>query len=776
VDNSHQLCQAFGKLFRCGMMDNQRQRFYREAIACVPPGAFIVILGLGSILPALQVARRQAPGRAVLLELSSRLAGLATELVKANKLSLPVVAMPQGLDNEEVVHQVLVPHLPADATHVVVLTEMFASDLLSSGLVPASLAAHAAVKAIAPRAQIQHLPKTVELMATPTEIRTERLGAFDVRNFNAFRHSSSNDKADFWWWSVRLDNQPNTKVALLGPPQTLCGFDFDRSSQITLDEVRRSVQLKISERGRCNAVAMWWTARFGDLEYSTRPRLADGPNSEDDRREHDRSEWKQAVHYLAGETSVFVGDVLEVLVSMTPRFTVRMMQQSPCSVEAPLWVKAPLAAKCSATLPILPYHFLMLTDVHRLQVYADALREAVRQQRKRLGRRVRVLDAGAGLGLLGMTAAMEGADVWLCEAVPLMRQMCREVLGANAKEIAEKEGLVQLLPPMMSTRLQVGEDVPHKFDIVVSEVLDLWGLGEGVIPTMRHAHKKLLEDGGVMIPSRLVVFAQPLELQLWGQAERDNKVDLSPMGSLFKCKFSPMRINQLAHRMLSDEPCPVMEIDFRNVPSQPPDGAPNLENVQLCIRMGGKPALRARMSTVPITTSGMLCGYGVWWAADLGNGHAISSAPSSPQRSWKQLMRWVDPPRFVSEGEEVQVLSCYNENQVNVEDVHVPKAMVDQYQEQVSQQLHQQQGTPLPQQGKPTREEPSPAGTRRGSQPQQKKKQVREVGSDAAVAAALTAAGDALHSGAAAGAAAAAAGAAGAAKVEEPYADLVQVD
>lgn len=53
---------------------------------------------------------------------------------------------------------------------------------------------------------------------------------------------------------------------------------------------------------------------------------------------------------------------------------------------------------------------------------------------------------------------------------------------------------------------------------------------------------------------------------------------------------------------------------------------------------------------VPITESGMLCGYGIWWAADLGNGHVLSSAPKSPQRSWKQLVRWLDEPRFVSEG------------------------------------------------------------------------------------------------------------------------------
>merc|ERR1719210_656478 len=116
----------------------------------------------------------------------------------------------------------------------------------------------------------------------------------------------------------------------------------------------------------------------------------------------------------------------------------------------------------------------MMTDMERLRVYGNAIREVVAQQRERLGRRPRVLDAGCGIGILGMLAALEGADVWLCEAVPMMRQMCREVLAVNASLISEKRGLVQLLPPMMSTRLQIGEEVEEKFDIIVSEVMDLW--------------------------------------------------------------------------------------------------------------------------------------------------------------------------------------------------------------------------------------------------------------------------------------------------------------
>jgi hypothetical protein len=295
------------------------------------------------------------------------------------------------------------------------------------------------------------------------------------------RHTTSNDKADFWWWPVRLDNQHEVKVGVLGPSQSLCGFDFDRAPEIPFDEVRRTIKFSIEKRGRCNAAGLWWTMRFEDELYSTEPlfvnREKEGAGSEeDDKASPYRPEWKQAVHYLAGETSVFPNDTIELLVSMTPRFTVRMMQQSPFSNEAPLWIKAPTQQKFSATLPVLPYHFLMMTDMERVEAYRGAIQSAVRTKKKQLGRRPRVLDAGCGIGLLGLFAALEGAEVWMCEAVPMMRRIAREVLGSNAQAIADKQGMVNLMPEMMSTRLQVGPDgdVAEKFDIVVSEVMDLW--------------------------------------------------------------------------------------------------------------------------------------------------------------------------------------------------------------------------------------------------------------------------------------------------------------
>merc|ERR1719498_1951095 len=86
-----------------------------------------------------------------------------------------------------------------------------------------------------------------------------------------------------------------------------------------------------------------------------------------------------------------------------------------------------------------------------------------------------------------------------------------------------------------------------------------------------------------------------------------------------------------------------------------------------------------------VDRSGMLSGYALWWSADLGDGVVCSNSPSDPQRSWKQLVRWNEEPRFVNEGEELQVLACHNESQVNIDDIYMPKEVVDQVKAQMQE-------------------------------------------------------------------------------------------
>merc|ERR1719160_944160 len=165
-----------------------------------------------------------------------------------------------------------------------------------------------------------------------------------------------------------------------------------------------SFTLTISKRGRCNAVALWFVVKAAGFELSSRPDLMKGTPP----RPHRRSTWKQAVHYLGGETTVFPEDELRFDASITPRFTIRMMQTSPMSVECPPWIEAP----GQATLPILPYHFVMMMDPERARLIKTALDAAVNKTAKQLGRRPRVLDLGSGVGLLGLFAAKQGAEVW----------------------------------------------------------------------------------------------------------------------------------------------------------------------------------------------------------------------------------------------------------------------------------------------------------------------------------------------------------------------------
>merc|ERR1719506_3625654 len=117
---------------------------------------------------------------------------------------------------------------------------------------------------------------------------------------------------------------------------------------------------------------------------------------------------------------------------------------------------------------------------------------------------------------------------------------------------------------------------------------------------------------------------------MFSQQEKMNKVNLSPLYTHFKSKYSPLRIQQLPHKLLTDEPLPVLEVDLYNIPEPISEGQANLEGLNLCIRMGGKPALQAKLTTRTLDRSGMFSGYGVWWAADLGSGHLCSSAPTNP--------------------------------------------------------------------------------------------------------------------------------------------------
>ncbi|CAI9601996.1 unnamed protein product [Staurois parvus] len=156
------------------------------------------------------------------------------------------------------------------------------------------------------------------------------------------------------------------------------------------------------------------------------------------------------------------------------------------------------------------WHFIMLNDKKRNQMYQKAIEKAVQA-----GCRT-VLDIGTGTGILSMLAKRAGAPhVYACELSRTMYNLAREVVAAN-----QMQEEIKLLH-MKSHDIQVPEHIPEKVSLVVTETVDAGLFGEGILETLIHAWKNLLlepkhktlhcKSYGQVIPAGAVVFGMAVE-------------------------------------------------------------------------------------------------------------------------------------------------------------------------------------------------------------------------------------------------------------------------
>jgi len=143
-------------------------------------------------------------------------------------------------------------------------------------------------------------------------------------------------------------------------------------------------------------------------------------------------------------------------------------------------------------------------------------------------------------------AARAGAEVWAVEANRVLHAVAAECIARNAEELS---GQVTLLPPMLSTQLRVGQHLPHRVDLVVSEVLDSDLISEGVIVSLRHAKDELLTPEGTMVPRAARALYAPLECRPVASAVRD--LDLSAVDEHLSLSSQPFRFASMQHRLLA---------------------------------------------------------------------------------------------------------------------------------------------------------------------------------------------------------------------------------
>eukprot|EP00435_Cladocopium_sp_Y103_P049676 s2058_g15.t1 len=172
-----------------------------------------------------------------------------------------------------------------------------------------------------------------------------------------------------------------------------------------------------------------------------------------------------------------------------------------------VWFEVPqLNLFATAPLPrvfLLDWYAQMLNDAARNVAFERGLQHAV-------GEGGRVVDLGCGCGLLTRLALRQGAQKALAvEIAPHLARLARRMLP-------EAEVICGDLRAVMV-------DEAERFDVVVAELLDAGGLGEKIVPFLRHAKSRLLRPGGYCIPRRLRIRSVLLDVHL----SKGQRVDLA---------------------------------------------------------------------------------------------------------------------------------------------------------------------------------------------------------------------------------------------------------
>ncbi|MCR6646058.1 MAG: tetratricopeptide repeat protein [Terricaulis sp.] len=137
-----------------------------------------------------------------------------------------------------------------------------------------------------------------------------------------------------------------------------------------------------------------------------------------------------------------------------------------------------------------PWHIPMMNEPKRNNAYRDAIRRAVKPGDL-------VLDLGTGAGLLSMLAAEAGAgQVVGCEMVREVADEAKAIIARNG--FADRISIVHA----HSRELRIGEHLPRRADVLVSEILADDFVGEGALPSLIDVMERLVAPGARIIPER----------------------------------------------------------------------------------------------------------------------------------------------------------------------------------------------------------------------------------------------------------------------------------
>jgi type II protein arginine methyltransferase len=284
-----------------------------------------------------------------------------------------------------------------------------------------------------------------------------------------------------------------------------------------------------------------------------------------------------------------------------------------------------------------PWHFPMMNDAPRNEVYDAAIRRVVP------GRSV--LDIGTGGGLLAMMAARAGAR-WVvsCELVHWIAAKAREVVAANG--LGERIRIID----KRSYNLQIGPDLPERADVLIMEVFGSQAINEQVIPVVTHAHAQLLQPGATVVPNAASIHAYlAAGPTLEGYFFVDRAVGFT--AAAFNDFAQPnmgLQVNCVPHDVLSDD----FEV-FRFDLTRPPNPT------------------ATREIDVVATRPGRCFGVVQWIRLDLGAGLLYENrpGPNATIDGWGHMLHHFSRPIWLNAGDRLRLMAQHNRDTLMIWDL-----------------------------------------------------------------------------------------------------------